>query len=88
MSRMRLNHLVMEGILPFNFGMFYQDWKELYKNSDFRELITTDPSTWNQETIDRVNQTAQKQLDLYNYLMSLEEKQFYKEVEKLKEDIE
>ncbi len=84
MSLHRLNYLLMAEILPFNFGMDYQAWLEFYDKTTLRELCPTDPRSWSQETIDKVNRTAKDEKELADRLMALSDEEFYAEVERLK----
>ena len=87
MSLNRLNSLLMSNILPFNFGMDYEAWVRFYDNAKgMPQLCPTDPRTWDEAKIARVNATAQEQKELHARLMALSNDEFYAEVERLRED--
>jgi hypothetical protein len=86
MSINRLNYLVMS-ILPFNFGMNYDDCLKFYDRfkDKFTDLCPTDPRTWTQERIDSVNKEAKEQNELADRLMALPNDEFYAEVDRLEQ---
>lgn len=86
MSLMRLNYLLMRNILPFNFGMDYNAWVNLWNQNDLRELIGSDPTTWSPELIERVNKRAKEETELYNRLTALPNEEFYAECDRLAKD--
>jgi len=93
MSLRRLNTIVMSNIVPFNFGMDYDDCLAFYDkhhDGDLKALCPSDPRTWEQEVKDQVNQRAKEQTELVNRLMKMPDDEFYAEVERLrpKEDEE
>jgi hypothetical protein len=85
MSINRLNAVVMSGVLPFNFGMTYDDCLEFYDRfkDKFSDLCPTDPRTWTQEQIDETNQSAKDQTELCDRLMALPNDEFYAELDRL-----
>lgn len=83
MSLRRVNHLMLTGVLPFNFGMTYEDWVRLYKNPSLQSLVGSDPATWTPERIERVNAQAKEEKELYERLMALSDEEFYNEVDRL-----
>jgi hypothetical protein len=89
MSRQRLNHMVMSGVLPFNFGMNYDDCLAFYDahHGVFSELCPTDPRTWSEETVAQVNQRAAEQIQLYERLQSLPDAEYYAEMEVLEKNV-
>ena len=87
MSLARLNNLVMSDIVPFNFGMDYQEWLNFYDNYKMPDLCPTDPRTWSQEVIDKVNQSAKEENELVDRLMALSNDEFYIEIERLKNEL-
>lgn len=86
MSIMRLNYLLMRNILPFNFGMDYDAWVNLWNQNNLRELIGSDPHCWTDELKEQVNQRAKDELALYNRLTALPNEEFYAECDRLAED--
>lgn len=85
MSRNRLNTMVMSGVLPFNFGMTYEDCLKFYDENKerFPELCPTDPRTWDEATVAATNQTAQEQIELYQRLQALPDAEFNAEIDRL-----
>lgn len=83
MGLSRLNAILMEGILPFNFGMKHEGWIDLYDK--FPELVGSDPRTWTPEDIEDCNREAERQTALADRLMTLSHEEFREEVKKLKE---
>ena len=85
MSLSRLNYITMSGVLPFNFGMDYEDWKRLSEGS-MRSLVPSDFATWTPEQIEEINKQAAEEIELCNRLMALPDKEFYAEVKRLQEE--
>jgi len=86
---MRVNTIVMSGILPFNFGMDHNAWLTMWKESDeqTREtLIGSNPEGWTQECIDAVNQKAREESELYHRLMALSDDEFQVEMARLRQE--
>lgn len=81
MSLARLNRIVVSGLLPFNWGMDYEDWKALYASEP--RLCHSDPSTWDAACINEVNANAQRERAEYERLMSLSSEEFNKELERI-----
>ena len=87
MSINRLNHLLMAQVIPFNYGMNYQDCLKFYDayHGTLGQLCPIDPRTWTQDTVDKVNKRAEEQTELVDRLMILPDDEFYAEVDKLRE---
>jgi hypothetical protein len=82
---MRLQTLMMSGIIPFNFGMNYEDCLKFYdKHHDkLPDLCPSDPRSWSQDLVDKVNQKAKDEDELVGRLMNLPKDEFNAEVERL-----
>ena len=85
MSLRKLNYIVMSGVLPFNFGMDYDDWVNFYSYPEYRDAVAnfTDPATWTPETINEVNRQAKEEKELADRLMALPDDEFHAEVDRL-----
>jgi len=81
---MRVNLIIMSQILPFNFGMDYQDWVTFYKNNqDFPAILPlTNPEEWDKETVDKVNSNARKENEIYDYLVRVPQESFNEELKR------
>ena len=87
MSYRRMQLMLIAQVLPFNFGMTYEDWlKQWNEVPDMRKLIGSDPATWPQEQIDAVNEQAAKEQDLYDRMCSLSDEDFQSELKRLQEE--
>lgn len=85
---MRVNAIVMSGILPFNFGMDYNAWLAMWRGVDERmreTLIGSNPEDWPQERIAAVNKNAREESELYNRLMALSDDEFQVEMARLRQ---
>lgn len=83
MSIRRLNYLIQNDILPFNYGMNYDDWVQLYSTPNHRYLVVSNPTTWTPEEITEINKKAQEENELCERLMKLSDEEFYAEVKRL-----
>ncbi len=71
--------------MPFNFGMNYDAWVNIYSNDNFRGLCPSDPATWSKDEKDTINKQAQEEIELCDHLMSLSDEDFYAEVRRLED---
>ena len=85
MSLHRLNYITTSGVLPFNYGMDYDDWVKLYANEKLRGLVGSDPATWTPDQIAEVNKRAKEETELADRLMALPASEFYAECQRLSE---
>ncbi len=78
----RLNIIIMSDVLPFNYGMDYDNYLKLWETGGLGELFS-DPNKWSQEVIDKVNYFAIKENKLADYLLSLSEEKFHSTIDEL-----
>ena len=56
MSYSRLMRLIMNDVLPFNFGTNYESWVKFWdEQPNMRELVGSDPHEWTPEVREAVN---------------------------------
>ncbi len=77
----RLNILGMFGVLPFNYGLDYEGWKNLYAVFG-SGLCDSDPNTWSASQIEEVNRIAREETEVADRLLALSDEEFDREIKK------